>query len=133
MFAYWDDIYTVSSPTRVDRLHAVIEELWARARIHLNHSKTQVWNRGGTEPSGVEALTRAARVLLPGAVVWRGYPILPPVQQGVEGSRGAHRPRGFRSAFLGLQTAEQQVFFERIHVRSHEGQLLAACSQTSGH
>ena len=55
VFAYQDDIYTVSRPTRVDRLHvADEEELWAHARIHLNLGKTQVWNRGGTEPIGVE-------------------------------------------------------------------------------
>ena len=46
--------HTVSRPTRVDRLHVAAKELW-----------------GGTEPSGVEAITRATRALKPDAVVWR--------------------------------------------------------------
>ena len=78
VFAYQDDISTVSRPTRVDRLHvAAEEELWAHAR---DLGRTQVWNKRGTEPSGVEAMTRAARAWKPGAVVWRGDP----VQQGLK-------------------------------------------------
>ena len=46
VFAYQDDICTVSRPTRVDRLHvAAEEELWTHARIHLNLGKTQLWNK----------------------------------------------------------------------------------------
>ena len=61
---------------------AVEEELWSRARIHLHHGKTQEWNRGGTEPSGMEVLTQAARAVKPSAVgVRRGDP---PVQQGLK-------------------------------------------------
>ena len=49
--------------------HVVVEEeLWSHARVHLHHGKTQVWNRGGIEPSGVEAMTRAQAVK-PDAVV----------------------------------------------------------------
>ena len=59
VFAYLDDIYTATGPARLDGAHvAVEEELWSHARIHLHHGKTQVWNRGGTEPSGMEVLTR---------------------------------------------------------------------------
>ena len=80
VFAFLGDIHTVSGPARVDVAHVVVEELWSHSRIRLHHGKTQVWNRGGTELSGVEATTRAARAVKPG-LVWRGNPMLPPVQQ----------------------------------------------------
>ena len=41
---------------------------------HVHHGKTQVWNRSGVEPSGMEEKARAARVVKPDAVVWRGDP-----------------------------------------------------------
>ena len=63
---------------------AVGEELATHAHIHVHHGKTQVWNRGGVEPSGMEEITRAARVVKPDAVVWRGDPLLPFSQQGVK-------------------------------------------------
>ena len=50
--------------------------------------KTQVWNRGGVVPSGIEELTRMARRVKPEAVVWRGDP----ESTRHEGVRGAHRP-----------------------------------------
>ena len=68
VFAFKDDIHTVTHPARVDVAHVVVEEeLWSHARVH--HGKTQVWNRGGIEPSGVEAMTRAAQAVKPDAVV----------------------------------------------------------------
>ena len=73
------------------------------ARIHLHHGKTQVWNRGGTEPSGMEVLTQAAQAVKPGAVVWRGDPLLFPVQQGYE---------AFVEQFK--KSTEQQILFQRI-------------------
>ena len=48
------------------------EELATHPHIHVHHGKTQVWNRGGVEPSGMEEIARAARVVKPDAVVWRG-------------------------------------------------------------
>ena len=95
VFAYLDDIYTATGPAIVDGAHvAVEEELLSHARIHVHHGMTQVWNRGCTEPSGMEVLTRAARAVKPGAVVWRGD--LPPVQQGLrknlEIAGRSHRP-----------------------------------------
>ena len=38
----------------------------------------------GTEPSGMEVLTRAARAVKPSAVVRRDDPMLPPVQLGLK-------------------------------------------------
>ena len=65
--------------------HVVVEEdLWSHARVHVHHGKTQVWNRGGIEPSGVEAMTRVAQAVKPDAVVWRGNPMLPATQQGLK-------------------------------------------------
>ena len=49
---------------------AVDEELLTNAQIRLHHGKTQVWNRGGVEPSRMPELTRAARAVKPDAVVW---------------------------------------------------------------
>ena len=115
VFAYLDDIYTATGPARVDGAHvAVEEELWSHARIHLHHGKTQVWNRGGTEPSGMEVLTQAARAVKPGAVVWRGDPLLPPVQQGLKvlGVPIAHE--AFVEHFLENKSTEQQILFQRI-------------------
>ena len=115
VFAYLDDIYTATGPARVDGAHvAVEEELWSHARIHLHHGKTQVRNRGGTEPSGMEVLTQAARAVKPGAVVWRGDPSLPPVQQGLKvlGVHTGHE--AFVEHFLENKSTEQQVLFQRI-------------------
>ena len=46
--------------------------------------KTQVWNRGGVTPTGVEVLTRAAQQVKRGAIVWRGDAILLEAQQGLK-------------------------------------------------
>ena len=67
-------------------------------RVHLPHGKTQVWNRGGIEPSGVEAMTRAAQAVKPDAVVWRGNPMLPVTQQGL---KVLGIPLGTRRSFNG--------------------------------
>ena len=78
--AFLDDIYTACRPERLDEVHtAVGEELATHAHIHVHHSKTQVWNRGGVELSGMEEMTRPARVVNPDAVVWRQT-----AQQGVK-------------------------------------------------
>ena len=54
LFAYLDDIYVICSPRRVLEVHRVLqEELWAHARIRIHDGKTQLWNRGGSEPAGV--------------------------------------------------------------------------------
>ena len=85
VFAYLHDIHTVTGPARVDVAHVVVEEeLWSHARIHLHREKTQVWSKGGTELSGVEAMTRAAQAVKNGTVVWRGNPLLPTTQQGLK-------------------------------------------------
>ena len=73
VMAFLDDI-VISTPEP----DSVAEELWSHARIQVHFGKTQVWNRGGIEPEGMEDLTRAAR-----RVVWKGDPHQPPPQQGL--------------------------------------------------
>ena len=85
VFADLDDVYLASGPGRVEQVQSIVsEELHNRAHIEVHHGKTQVWNRSGVLPSGIEALTRAARVVKPDAVVWKGDPNLPPTQQGLK-------------------------------------------------
>ena len=83
--AFLDDIIiSTPEPDRVTEAHTiVVEELWSHARIQVHFGKTQVWNRGGIEPEGMEDLTRAARRVKPDAVVWKGDPHLPSSQQGL--------------------------------------------------
>ena len=69
LMAFLDDVYIVCAPDRVGRVFSVVEqELQNRAHIHLHHGKTQVWNRGGVVPGGVNEITRLARVVKPGAL-----------------------------------------------------------------
>ena len=91
------------------------EKSWPRTpHIHVHHGKTQVWNRGGIEPSGVEEMARAARVVKPDAVVWRGDPLLPTSQQGVKvlGIPIGHTKHV--REFLERKTRQQEVLFQRI-------------------
>ena len=62
VFAYLDDIYVICAPERVLEVHRILEaEIFTHTHIRLHHGKTQVWNRGGVTPVGVEFLTKAAR------------------------------------------------------------------------
>ena len=70
---------------RVGAIFAILEqELQAHAEIWLHLCKTQVWNRGGVTPDGVDELQRRASRLKPEA-----------------GARGAHWSRRVRACFLG--------------------------------
>ena len=80
LLAYLDDITVICSPERVRAVLTIIgEELVRHAQVSIHHGKTQVWNRGGATPPGVEELTRLARLVKPEAVVWRGDTELPEV------------------------------------------------------
>ena len=64
LVAFMCDIYAVCSPDRVGAVFAIVEqEMQARAHIRMRHGKTQVWNRGGVVPNGIEELTTAARLV----------------------------------------------------------------------
>ena len=61
VFAFLDDVYVTCAPERVWEVHRILEEeIFAHTQIKMHYGKTQVWNRGGVTPRGVEALTRAA-------------------------------------------------------------------------
>ena len=85
VFAFLDDVYVICAPHRVLEVHRILEEeLQNHAQISLHHGKTQVWNRAGVPPRGIDILTRAARRVNPEAIVWRGDTALPRGQQGVK-------------------------------------------------
>ena len=115
MMAFLDDIYTACQPEQSDDVHtAVGEELATHAHIHVHHGKTQVWNRGGVEPSGMEEISRAARIVKPDAVVWQGDPLLPTSQQGV---KVLEIPIGHTEhvrEFLERKKRQQEVLLQRI-------------------
>ena len=70
LMAFLDDIYAVCSPDRVGAVFAIVEqEMQARAHIRMHRGKTQVWNRGGVVPDGIEELTATARLVKPEAMV----------------------------------------------------------------
>ena len=137
VFAYLLDIHTVTGPARVDVAHVVVEEeLWSHARIHLHHRKTQVWSKGSTELSGVEAMTRAAQAVKNGTVVWRGNPMLPTTQQGLKVLGIPIGHEAFVQRFLENKTTEQQVLFQRIPwVNDPQSAclLLLMCGSTRAH
>ena len=94
VMSFLDDIHIATpEPDRVIEAHTVVaEELWFHARIQVHYGKTQVWNRGGIEPAGLDELTKAARLVKPDAIVWKGDPQLPPLQQGLKGVGSSNWP-----------------------------------------
>ena len=102
-------------PDRVIEAHTVVaEELWSHARIQVHLGKTQVWNRGGIEPAGMDELTRAARLVKPDAIVWKGDPQLFPLQQGLKVLGVPIGQPEFIREFLQRKSGEQATLFERI-------------------
>ena len=110
-----DDIYVIGSPRGVLEVHGVLqEELWARARIRIHHGKTQLWNRGGSQPAGVVEVTLAARSVEPDAVVWKSDLELPLSQDGL---RVLGVPIGHPLYIvdqLASKSEEQEFLFQRI-------------------
>ena len=79
-FAYVDDVVFVCRP----EVEAVIrEELRRHAHVDVHQGKTQVWNRAGIAPDGIEELTRVAKLVKPDAEVWKGDSSLPRECQGI--------------------------------------------------
>ena len=96
-------------------VHVVVQQaLWEHSRISVHHGKTQIWNKAGEEPRGWRALTAAAPLLDPEAVVWRGGRSLPPSAQGVKvlGTPLGHPD--FVRAHLRSSTEAQRVLMQRI-------------------
>ena len=57
--------------------------LFIHSAIRVHQEKTQVWNRGGVVPSGIEVMEAVASITDPEAIVWRGDTALQGVDQGV--------------------------------------------------
>ena len=114
LMAFLDDTYIVYAPDRVGRTFTVEQELQHRAHIHLHHGKTQVWNRGGVLPGGVNEITRLARVVKPGAVVWKGDRELPVTEQGVKVLGVPIGTPEHVQEFLAKKGREQEILFQRI-------------------
>ena len=75
---------------RVAEVEAVIrEEVRRHAHVDVHQGKTQVWNRGGNAPDGIE-LTRVAKLVKPRGVEGRFVF----AHQRIRGIAGMDRPRG---------------------------------------
>ena len=113
LLACLDDVTVICRPERVRTVVTIIDEEFARhAHVNIHHGKTQVWNRGGVAPEGVDELTRLARLVKLGAVVWRGDMQLPVERQGVVCQLDPHLVR----QQLEDKSAEQDLLFHRIHL-----------------
>ena len=115
VFAFLDDVYVICAPHRVLAVHRILEEeLQNHAQISLHHGKTQVWNRAGVPPQGIDIFTRVARRVNPEAIVWRGDTALPRSQQGVKVLGVPVGQPEFVLNFLERKTEEHSVLFQRI-------------------
>ena len=57
LFAFLDDIHTVTSPDRVGPVYKILQrELWNHSRIRIHCGKTQVWNSAGVRPEACDTL-----------------------------------------------------------------------------
>ena len=115
MFAFLDDIFFICQPDRVQDVHRILEEkLRTRVGIRVHHGKTQVWNRSGCTPRGVDVMTKIARRTVKDAVLWRGDQNLPVGQQGI---RVLGVPIGQEECVknhLAKKSDEHQVLIDRI-------------------
>ena len=79
-------------------------------------SKTQVWNRAGIAPDGIDVLTARARIDNPEAVVWKGDPFLPVDLQELK--------------VLGVPIGQPE-YVQAFLVRKSEAQRNASCFKGS--
>ena len=114
LFAFLDDVYVVTTPSRVGFVHNILqEELYRHARIRIHAGKTQVWNAAGDRPPACDLLERIAQASDPKARVWKGSGV-PTEEQGV---RILGTPLGhlhYVQAFLRRVMAEHEVLLSRI-------------------
>ena len=69
LLTFHDDVCVVCGPVRVADVHVALQQaVWEHSTIQV------LWNRGGEAPRGWCALTAAARLIDPYAIVWRGDP-----------------------------------------------------------
>ena len=119
LLAFLDDKNVVCHADRVSNIQPVLQqELFHHSAIRVHHGKTKQWNKGGVEPSGTAALTAAARISDPDAIVWCGDPALPPSEQGIRilGTRLEHPD--FVRAELSKLSVEHDALMDKItHVQ----------------
>ena len=127
------DVCVICPTHRVFEVHRISEEeLQNHAQISLQHGKTQVWNRAGVPPHGIDILTRVARRVNPEAIVWRGHASLPRGQQGVKILGVPDGQPEFVHNFLERKTEEHSVLFQRIPLVEdlQAAWLLLMCAST---
>ena len=106
-------------------------------RFGSTTERTQVWNRGGVVPAGIEVLQAVARVNDPDAIVWRGDPALHSEAQGVRilGTPLGH-PEFVRSQLAGLSETHDQLMEKVLSVQDLQCAwllLLYCCSARTTH
>ena len=116
VFAYLDDISVICAPERVLEVRIFEAEIFTHTQIRLHHGKTQVSNRGGVTPVGVEFLTRAAQAIRPEAIVWRENSTLDEAEQEVKILGIPVGQPGFVRRLLEKKSEEQKLLFDRIPV-----------------
>ena len=95
--------------------------------IRIHHGKTQLWNRGGSQPAGVAELTLAGRLVEPDAVVWKSDPELSLSQGGLR-VLGLHRPLCIVDQLVS-KSVEHELLFQRIPtVKDLQAAWLLCCS-----
>ena len=115
IFAYLDDVYVVSTQDRVFEVHQLLEDTLAwHCKAHVHEGKTQVWNRAGIAPVGIDVLTARARIDNPEAVVWKGDPLLPVDLQGLKALGVPIGQPEYAQAFLVWKSEAQRQLCERI-------------------
>ena len=114
LLAYLDDVTVICRPERVRIVVTIIDEEVARHAHVIYHGKTQVWNRGGDAPEGIDELARLARLVKPEAVVWRCDIQLPVERQGVRLLGVPIGSSDFVRQQLEDKSAEQDFLFHRI-------------------
>ena len=115
VFAYLDDVVVVCSPGRVVEVEAILrQELRRQAHIDVHQGKTQVWNRFGVTPRGIEELVRVARLEKPDAIVWKGDPSLPRTLQGIRVLGAPIGSPEYVADQLEKKSDKQETLFTRI-------------------
>ena len=115
VFAFLDDIVVVCSPNKVVAVEAILrEEPKRHAHIDVHQGKTQVWNRGGVAPRGIEELVTVARLVNPDAIVWKGDPSSPRELQEIGVLGAPIRSQEHVADQLQKKFDEQETLFTRI-------------------
>ena len=115
LFAFLDDLYVSYRPARVAAIHRSMRiELWRHSKISVHHGKTNLWNKAGILPCGVEELQQLASWVDEDAVVWRGNPQLQTSRQGIKilGTPIGHED--FVRTQLTARRTDHDVLLDRI-------------------